>query len=71
MSNDFSYYVTDSVNFRKFIGECDEKELYKCKVIGDTIKAVKYSRRIYYGKETPIDSAIFSITGLKKEGDFE
>lgn len=71
MTNDYSYYVTDSVTFRKFVGQCDEKELYKCKVLGDTIKAVKYSRRIRYGKETAIDSVFFSIKALKKEGDFE
>lgn len=71
MTNDYSYYVTDSLKFRKFIGECDEKELYKCTVIGDTIRAIKYSRRIYYGKETAVDSSFFSIRELRKDGDFE
>ncbi len=71
MTNDYSYYVTDSISFRKFVGEADEKELFKCQVFGDTIKAVKYSRRIHYGKETPIDSIYLSIKDLKKEGKFE
>ena len=71
MTNDYSYYVTDSLKFRKFIGDCDEKELYKCTVLGDSIKAVKYSRRIHYGIETAIDSSYFSIKELRKDGDFE
>jgi hypothetical protein len=71
MSDTYSYYLTDSTSFRILLGQCDEKELYRCKVLGDTIKAVKYSRRIRYGKETAIDSVFFSIKALKKEGDFE
>ncbi|WP_233877762.1 hypothetical protein [Dyadobacter sp. CY323] len=71
MTNDYSYYVTDSVTFRKFIGQCDEKELYKCEVLGDTIKAVKYSRRIRYGKEIAIDSVYFSIKSLQNDGRFD
>jgi hypothetical protein len=71
MTNDYSYYVTDSLKFRKFVGECDEKELYKFAIIGDTIKAIKYSRRVYYGREIAIDSSFFSIKELRKEGDFE
>ena len=71
MSDTKSYYLTDSTSFRILLGQCDEKELYRCKVLGDTIKAVKYSRRIRYGKETAIDSVFFSIKTLKKEGDFE
>jgi hypothetical protein len=48
MTNDYTYYVTDSLKFRKFIGICDEKELYKCLVLDDTIRAIKYSRRVRY-----------------------
>jgi len=70
MTNDYSYYVTDSTTFRKFIGDCDEKEIYRCIVLGDTIRAIKYSRRIHYGKDTPIDSVFFSIKALKKDGVF-
>jgi hypothetical protein len=61
MTDTQSYYLTDSTNFRILLGQCDEKELYRCSVMGDTIKAVKYSRRIYYGRETAIDSSFFSI----------
>jgi hypothetical protein len=71
MADTQSYYLTDSTNFRILLGQCDEKELYRCSAMGDTIKAVKYSRRIYYGRETAIDSSFFSIKNLKKGGDFE
>lgn len=71
MTDTKSYYLTDSTNFRILLGQCDEKEVYKCTVIGDSIKAVKFSRRIYYGRETAIDSIYFSIKELKNEGNFE
>jgi hypothetical protein len=71
MTNDYAYYLTDSLTFRKFVGQCDEKELYRFALTGDTIIAVKYSRHIQYPKETAIDSAFFSIKELKKDGDFE
>ncbi len=68
MSDTYSYYLTDSTRFRILLGQCDEKELYRCMVKGDLIKAVKYSRRIHYGKEIPIDSLYFSIIKLKEQG---
>jgi hypothetical protein len=71
MSDTYSYYLTDSTKFRILLGQCDEKELYRCVAQGDSIKAVKHSRRIHYGKETPIDSVIYSIKELKREGNFE
>ena len=71
MSDTYLYYLTDSTTFRVLIGQCDEKELYRCSVEGDTVKALKYSRRIHYGKEIPIDSMYFSISKLRKEGKFE
>ena len=71
MTDTYTYYLTDSTNFRILLGQCDEKELFKCIVLGDTIKAIKYSRRIYYGKEIPIDSVIYSIKELKQKGNFD
>lgn len=71
MNDTYSYYLTDSTKFRILLGQCDEKELYRCNVFGDTIKAVKYSRRIHYGKETAIDSVFFSIRMLRKKGGFD
>jgi hypothetical protein len=71
MTDTKSYYLTDSTNFRILLGQCDEKELYRCKVLGDTIKATKYSRRVKYGKEIPIDSVIYSIKELRRESKFE
>ncbi len=71
MSDTYSYYLTDSTKFRTLLGQCDEKERYRCIVKGDSIRAVKYSRRIKYGKEIPIDSVIYSISKLKRDGNFE
>ena len=71
MSDTYSYYLTDSTKFRVLLGQCDEKELYRCITDGDTIKAVKYSRRIHNGREIPIDSMIYSIKELRKQGRFE
>ncbi|NBB26982.1 hypothetical protein GVN22_01590 [Cellulophaga sp. BC115SP] len=71
MSDTYSYYLTDSVSFRILLGQCDEKELYRCIATGDSIIAIKYSRRIYYGKEIAVDSIFFSINTLKKQQKFE
>ena len=71
MTSDYSYYITDSTTFRKFIGTSDEKELYKCEVKGDLIIAIKYSRRVHYGIEIPIDSVVYSIKELKEKEKFE
>jgi hypothetical protein len=71
-TDSYSCYLTDSLSFRKFVGKFDNKEKYLINPVGiDSIKVVKYSWRIHYGIATPIDSALFSIKELKKEGDFE
>lgn len=71
MTSNYTYYLTDSTTFRKLVGDCDEKEFVRCNVQGDNVKIIKYSRRIHYGKETPIDSTFYSIKVLKEEGDFD
>jgi len=71
MSDTKSYYLTDSSKFRILLGQCEDYELYRCQSTGDKIVAVKYSRIIYYGRETPIDTLHFSISKLKEEGDFD
>jgi hypothetical protein len=73
LANDlYSCYITDSINFRKFVGRFDNKEKYIFDLANrDTIKSVRYSRRIYYGKSIPIDTLYFSISKLKEEGDFD
>jgi hypothetical protein len=72
--NIYSYYITDSTAFRKYIGKCDDKEVYRFVVLSnDSIKAVKWSWRNRMGDlpEIPIDSVLFSIKELKREADFE
>jgi hypothetical protein len=70
MSNTYTYYVTDSSNFRKYLGACDDKEFFRCHIKGDTIVVVKTSWR-NSNYEKPIETTIFSIKNLKKEGNFE
>ena len=73
MGNIITYYITDSTTFRRYIGNCDEDEMFKCKVENEYIKVVKWSWKNWYKteKETPADSAIYSIKELKLEGKFE
>jgi hypothetical protein len=72
--NIYSYYITDSTSFRKYIGKCDDKEVFRFVVISnDSVKAVKWSWRNRMGDlpEIPIDSILYSIESLKKEGIFD
>jgi hypothetical protein len=72
--NIYSYYITDSTAFRKYVGRCDDKEVYRFVLISeDSIKAIKFSWRNRMGDlpEIPIDSLFYSIKSLKKEGEFE
>ena len=72
--NSYSYYLTDSTKFRKYVGRCDDKEVYRFTVTSeDNIKAVKWSWRNRMGDlpEIPIDSVLYSINQLRKDGDFE
>jgi len=73
MSNTITYYLTDSVSFRKYIGACDEDEIFKSKVYIDSVVTIKFSWKDWYisKKETPIDTLYFSISKLKEEGDFD
>lgn len=71
MSDTYSYYLTDSINFRILLGQCDEKEIFRCTITRGSIKAVKYSRRIYYGKEIAVDSVFFLIKNLKEQRKVE
>lgn len=68
----YACYLTDSINFREYVGRYDEKEKYLFTKIGvDTIKAVKYTRRIRYDKYLPLDSAFYAISYLKKSREFD
>jgi hypothetical protein len=70
MSSTYTYYVTDSTSFRKYLGHCDDKEFFRCHIKGDTIVVVKTSWR-NSNYEKPIGTTYFSIKDLKQEGDFE
>jgi hypothetical protein len=70
MSNTYTYYVTDSITFRKYLGDCDDKEFFRCHVKGDSLVVLKTSWRNSSFEKT-INTSYFSIDKLKKEGDFE
>ena len=73
LANDlYACYLTDSVSFREYVGRYDAKEKYVfIKIEKDSVKAVKYSRRIHYGKYIAIDSSFYSISLLRKTGNFD
>jgi hypothetical protein len=73
LANDlYACYLTDSVNFRKYVDRFDNKEKYRFyKVDKNTIMAVKYSFRVDYKSFLPIDSTFYSINFLKEENDFD
>lgn len=73
MSNTVNYYLTDSITFRKYIGACDEDEIFKSSIDNDRVVIVKFSWKNWYmsKREMPIDTLYFSIGKLKEEGVFE
>ncbi|MFN8286290.1 MAG: hypothetical protein U0V74_06025 [Chitinophagales bacterium] len=67
-----TYYLTDSSNFRKFLGYCDEKERIGVEINADSVTCKKYSTRNRFAKgEIVIDSFKLTISALKKEIDFD
>lgn len=68
--NTRSCYVTDSVNFRKFIGTYDDKERFRFSFDQDTIYAHKITYRNWANGDT-IEIYKYSLKDLKKEGIME
>lgn len=71
LANDsYSYYLTDSVNFRKYIGTIyyDDEQLY-CKSL-DSNKILVYRAKRNNENDT-MEKKIYIISDLKKEGKFE
>ena len=69
-NSSFSNYLTDSTNFRKYIGTiyCDDEEIY-CKEI-DSSRIMSYRMNIRNDYDT-LEKNIYIISDLKKEGKFE
>jgi hypothetical protein len=42
-SNDWALYITDSVNFKIYLGIYDENESYGCKILNDTLYIRKWN----------------------------
>lgn len=71
LANDsYSYYLTDSINFRKYIGTIyfDDEHLF-CKML-DSNSVLVYSVNRYHDKDT-LEMKKFSLKELKEEGRFE
>jgi hypothetical protein len=66
----YSDYITDSVNFRVYIGSHDEYSGFQYKCNGDTL-LVKRFKVNEDGSTSIIESSIFRLTVLRKEHRFE
>ncbi len=66
----YSDYITDSVNFRVYIGSHDEYSGFDYKCSGDTVfmKNIKVNED---GSTSVIDSSVFRLSALRKEHRFE
>ena len=63
-----SVYLTDSIRFRKYIGKhMDYEKVLTCKISEDLILVYKIKSDSY----KVLESKIYSISELKKEGKFE
>jgi len=68
-ADELSYYITDSISFRKFCGLGDGVVSYfKFECIGDSVKISRFDRD---KKETPIETTFYSITQLKESKHME
>ena len=66
----YSDYVTDSVNFRVFIGSHDEYSGFKYNCNGDTLFVRKF--KVNEDRSSSIvESSIFRLSILRKEHKFE
>lgn len=67
--NSYSYYLTDSINFRIYIGtKYHDDERFLCELSNP--KTVKASKVLFHTDDT-IEVNYYSIEQLKKEGKFE
>ncbi len=53
-----SYYLTDSVNFRKYIGLADDHEYYSFKITGNKIEVVNSKHNLLKSKTLKLDDLI-------------
>ena len=73
-----SEYITDSVNFRKFLGICADHYWFVCKMNGryiDVYQTVGRFEALPNGGARTVEDTIYNITynidKLKREGKFE
>lgn len=69
----YSYYITDSVNFRKYIGTVyyDDERIHCEKISVDTILVYTERSKSPVNEADTFDISYYSISQLKKEGEFD
>jgi len=66
----YSDYITDSTNFRIYIGSHDEHSSFDYQCIGDTVVVLKFTHNENKGR-TVSKKSTFSLSKLRKEHKFE
>jgi len=66
----YTYYLTDSVSFRKYVGKklYDDQRIYCEEVDEDTYIVYKVEARIFSDKEKIVEKKRYRISALQKEG---
>lgn len=65
-----SWYVTDSINFRVYVGSHEDKEYLRVQILSNKISVKKYSLRSA-DKGAVIESQLLDIDSLKRNHEFE
>jgi len=64
-----SFYITDSINFREYIGDVDDKEYFKFEFDSVIIIVTKFSRRNRYGKNPLLlETTEYNVNSMKQNG---
>ncbi len=67
-SGTYYYYITDSLNFKKFVGDCDDHEYINV----EKRKSNIYVERICYKNDEKeiLDSVSYKISSILNDGDY-
>ena len=66
----YSDYITDSTNFRLYIGSHDVNGSFDYQCKGDSVIVRKFAHH-ETGPKTIVEESTFSVSGLRKEHKFE
>jgi len=65
----YSDYLTDSINFRVYIGECDEYSSYSYDCSGDSIIVEKFKH--VENRKQLVKTWVLSLSNLREDHKFE